>query len=360
MGEAVLHMIHRYIDGRVTPGDRIGEAFCAIWMVVVSLGVLNSAMTITPDLLVTVIVTCFVVNLVWGIIDGGTVMVGNVIERADRDRLLADLRAASGQGEARQRARDALADTIAVGLGADETERLIDQIAAADADAGPPLTRHYGPEPGDWGYGLGIVAIDVLLVIPLVAPLILIHDAGRSIYVSRLIATLMFAALGSAYARSLNRNGRRSPPSGWERAGLRPVQRRLCGVVGSGRFPTPLPTVMSGLVPGIHATSRLSRSPPPHYDARQPMATKSLGTITMVMVAAVSGDLGQHLHPPDRAPRRVLDHLGRPMRSCSASSSASALISRARFSRSAEPAAAAMNRGCGGRDVRQADLGSSQ
>ncbi len=68
-----------------------------------------------------------------------------------------------------------------------------------------PYKRRYYPTREDWYYALGIVSIDVLLVIPLIAPLVLLGGSPMAIYLSRLIATVIFAVLGAAYAKNLNR-----------------------------------------------------------------------------------------------------------------------------------------------------------
>ncbi|MCC6735094.1 MAG: hypothetical protein IT534_03065 [Bauldia sp.] len=185
-------------------GDRLGETVYAVWMVVVSIGLINAETSITRDRIWEVIFIAFGVNLVWGVIDGVTVMFTNIIDRRKRDVLAFRLRTTGGDAAARAKALDDLEDSIAGVLSDAEKNAIVDRVAAGAAGADP---RSIGARPGkeDWAYAVAIILIDVLHVVPLVLPLILIHDVETAIFVSRIIAVTTFAALGAAYARNLNR-----------------------------------------------------------------------------------------------------------------------------------------------------------
>ena len=88
----MLSRIRNFYDNYLGVGDRLGEAFYAVWMAVVSIGLLNSVGEITPDHIVYVIGVAFAVNFLWGVIDGVTVMLTNIIHRARRDQIVHDLR----------------------------------------------------------------------------------------------------------------------------------------------------------------------------------------------------------------------------------------------------------------------------
>lgn len=195
--------IRGLIRANLSVGDRLGEAFYAIWMVVITIGLLNAEGAVTRELIATVVAIAFGVNLVWGIIDGVTVMLGIIIERAERERALFALR--TGEADGRERVSALIGDTILAGLSAAERERVVDMLTSGAAGADPPTVR-YRTSREDWEYALSVVLLDVMLVVPLVAPLVLVPDAERGVYVSRIVATVMFALLGSAYAASLNRN----------------------------------------------------------------------------------------------------------------------------------------------------------
>jgi hypothetical protein len=183
-------------------GDRLGEAFYAVWMVVVSTGLLNSGGQITREHLLYVVVVSLVVNVGWGIIDGVTVMYGNIIERVQRDRVLYDLK--TGRGDtATAKALDSLDDTILATLPDAERRRIVAGLAPG-APGPDPYNTPYRPAREDWLYALGIFGIDVLMVVPVLAPIVLVPDTATGVYISRLVATAIFAAIGAAYARNLN------------------------------------------------------------------------------------------------------------------------------------------------------------
>ena len=184
-------------------GDRIGEIFYATWMVVVSLGIINSAAD-QAELVPLAIAVAFGVNITWGLIDGISVMLSNVIDRARMEGILFNLRTRNDT-MARQDARDVLGETVLFALDDAEKERTIDRLAEGEP-GGDPSKKSYYPAREDWHYAIGILAIDILFVIPIVVPLLVIHNVPDAILASRVVATLIFAALGAAYARRLNRN----------------------------------------------------------------------------------------------------------------------------------------------------------
>jgi len=196
--------VRKFYEDNLSVGDRLGESIYAVWMGVVSIGLINAETTITPDLIIEVVLIAFGVNLVWGIIDGVTVMLTNVMDRRERDILAFDLRSHRESQLARAEAMANLDETIVGVLPEEERRRIVDLIAAGPAGSDPRRKPSHATR-RDWGYALSIVLIDVLLVVPLVLPLILIADVDTAIFVSRIIAVTTFAALGAAYARNLGR-----------------------------------------------------------------------------------------------------------------------------------------------------------
>ncbi len=184
-------------------GDRIGEMFYATWMVVVSLGMINSVES-PEEFVPLAIAIAFGVNFTWGLIDGISVMLTGTIDRARRDKVVFDLRTRDDPST-RQEARKALDGTIASLLSDEEKGRMIDRLAEGAPD-GDPYSEPYRSGREGWYYVMGILAIDVLFVIPIVAPLLVIPSVPVAILASRLVATFIFAALGVAYAKRLNRN----------------------------------------------------------------------------------------------------------------------------------------------------------
>jgi len=192
-----------FVTNRVALGDRLGEAFYAVWMVVVSIGLLNSVERITEEHVAYVVMTCFMVNFTWGIIDGVTAMYSAIIARARRDRFLYGLRARDPnvQGEVHARIEEVVGERLS-----DNQKDRIQAVLAEGAPGANPTLRRYRPGKDDWLYALSFFIIDVAVVVPIVAPLLLTPDVQRAVHISRIIAVVIFAMLGWQYAKSLNRN----------------------------------------------------------------------------------------------------------------------------------------------------------
>ncbi len=183
-------------------GDRLGEMFYAVWMVVVSLGILGGT-GFEGGAIAYVIFIAFGVNAAWGVIDGVTVMHTNIIETARGERTIYQLQT-KNDAEARKAGAEMLDDGITSNLSPADREKVLD-IIASTTPLEDPTKKHYRPTREDWYYALGIFAIDFLMVFPLVAPLVLFPNPHQAVYISRLLATVIFAIIGAAYARNLNR-----------------------------------------------------------------------------------------------------------------------------------------------------------
>jgi VIT1/CCC1 family predicted Fe2+/Mn2+ transporter len=193
--------LYGFIAERVALGDRLGEAFYAVWMVVVSIGLLNSVAHITREHVMWVVMVALSVNVTWGIIDGVTAMLTGIIARARHERLIHDLR--KGDVAARKSAEEQVEELAGGDLPAEERTRIVSMLAAGPAS--PHALRRFGPSRDDWLYAFSFFLIDVALAIPILFPLLIFNDLAVGIFVSRLVAVAFFAFLGARYAVHLNR-----------------------------------------------------------------------------------------------------------------------------------------------------------
>lgn len=198
----IVSRIRAFYKEYLPAGDRLGEIFYAIWMVVVSLGILGTTQ-LNKETVLYVVLVAFTVNLTWGLIDGITVMHGYVIEKARIDQTVFDLRSRNDQ-PTRKEALESLNRSVTVALSDAEKHKVLDMIAAGKRGEDPSRRRYY-PDREDWKYAWGLCAIDVFLVVPLVIPLLIWNNTSQAIFASRLIATALFASLGAAYAQDLHR-----------------------------------------------------------------------------------------------------------------------------------------------------------
>jgi hypothetical protein len=184
-------------------GDYLGEMFYAVWMVVVSLGILGGT-GFEGGAIAYVVLIAFMVNIGWGLIDGLTVMHTNIIERARSEKIIFNLQTV-GDPRSRKAGADALSEGITSTLSSEDQEKVLDMIAATPPPQEDPATKPYRPKREDWDYAIGILSIDFLLVIPLVAPFLIFSEPTQALYLSRIMATVIFAVIGASYARQLNR-----------------------------------------------------------------------------------------------------------------------------------------------------------
>ena len=202
MFERLLLGISKFYAEHLPIGDRLGEMFYAVWMVVVSLGVLGSIELDQGAVLYAVLVALSV-NVTWGLIDGISVMHTNVIERARAEKDIYELRTRN-DAPSRRAAADILDPAITSGLSGEDRNKLLDLIAGGSPGEDPVHKRYYPGREG-WLYALGILIIDTALVFPLIVPLFIWSDPMVGLYVCRLVATVLFAAIGVAYASNLHR-----------------------------------------------------------------------------------------------------------------------------------------------------------
>ena len=90
MVERLVPRIRAFYGKYLPIGDRLGEMFYAVWMAVISLGILGTT-EVDLGLIAYAVLLAFSVNMTWGLIDGLSVMHTNVIDRARNDKLVYDL-----------------------------------------------------------------------------------------------------------------------------------------------------------------------------------------------------------------------------------------------------------------------------
>lgn len=190
----------------LTTGDRIGEAVYAVWMLVVSIGLINA--TGNPDdpaAVLFAVIAATLVNVTWGLIDGITMMYSSVISRAQADRLVYALRTKRDDPAVRGQAADALEEGLAGSLSEEDRTKVVAMIAAGPVPPDPSLTK-YRTTRGDRSIAYGILIIECLFILPMLLPILFIPSPRLGAFVSYLLGAGFFGFLGAQYARHLNRN----------------------------------------------------------------------------------------------------------------------------------------------------------
>ena len=164
-------------------GDMLGEWFYGFLMVAVVCGIIGGYSDILLAsnfgygrvyLTVVLLVLTFGVNIVWGIIDGTTVIYGGLTDKADLERIISTLKKDRNNREWRDKVLDSLGDSSVDYLPDAEKEKIVDRIINEAQEA--PVTYHVSRV--DRNTLIAIASCDILAVIPIILPY-LILDFGK-------------------------------------------------------------------------------------------------------------------------------------------------------------------------------------
>jgi len=199
-------------------GDMLGEWFYGFIMVAVVCGIiggyseilLNSSLGYGRVYLTAVLlVLTFGVNIVWGIIDGSTVIYGGLTDKADLEKIISELKKDRNNRELRDKLLDSLGDSSVDYLPDEEKERIVDRIIDEAPEA--PVKYHVNRE--DRNTLIAIASCDILAVVPVILPYLLLGFGKVPLLLSRLIAALAIGYIVFLYA---GHTGRRK----WLAAGI--------------------------------------------------------------------------------------------------------------------------------------------
>ena len=199
-------------------GDRLGEWMTGFIMVAVVVGIvggfseiiLNTAPGYTRAYLTMyMLVLTFGVNITWGLIDGLTVIYGCLVERADQEEILEELKKDRTNRELRDKVLASLEDSSTTYLPDEEKEKIVDRII----DEAPEAPATYYLSKDDRNTLVAIASCDILAVIPVMLPYLLLGFGKVPTILARLIASLAIGYLVFLYAEH---TGRRK----WVAAGI--------------------------------------------------------------------------------------------------------------------------------------------
>jgi hypothetical protein len=199
-------------------GDMLGEWFYGFLMVAVVCGIIGGYSEILLQsnlgygriyLTVVLVVLTFGVNIVWGIIDGSTVIYGGLTDKADLERTISTLKKDRNNRELRDKVLDSIGDSSADYLPDAEKEKIVDRII----DEAPEAPVKYHLTGDDRNTLIAIASCDTLAVIPVILPYLLLGFGKVPLMLSRLIAAIAIGYLIFLYA---GHTGRRK----WLAAGI--------------------------------------------------------------------------------------------------------------------------------------------
>jgi hypothetical protein len=148
------------------------------------------------------IVVTFGVNISWGLIDGLSVVYGGLVDKADEERLIGNLKKDKSNPKFRETLLGSIGDSVAGYVSDEDQEGLADKII----DQGPEAKKKYHFTKEDRNIVLATASCDVLAVIPVILPYIILGFTSLAFTLSVLIASIAMAYIVFIYAK---RTGRR-------------------------------------------------------------------------------------------------------------------------------------------------------
>jgi len=177
------------------PIERISEVLFGLIMVLTFTGSLSAAESGRAEVRAMLIgaIGC---NLAWALIDAIMYLMGSLADRASDRRLVASVREASTDEEARSAILGNLPPVVGFALTAHDIDRLHAKLSSIEHPLKPVRL-----EREDW---LGAVAVFLLVfasTIPVVVPFVFVQDAQAALRISNAIAVLMMLVAGYAFGR---------------------------------------------------------------------------------------------------------------------------------------------------------------
>ena len=148
------------------------------------------------------VLVTFGVNIGWGLIDGLTVVYGGLVDKADEERLIGNLKKDRRNPGLRERLFGSIDDSVAGYVSDEDQEMLADKII----DQGPEAKKTYHFTKEDRNIVLATVSCDALAVIPVILPYLILGFTSLAFTLSILIASFAMAYIIFIYAK---RTGRR-------------------------------------------------------------------------------------------------------------------------------------------------------
>ncbi len=191
-------------------GDMLSEWLYGFIMVAVVSGILGGYHQILLNsqlgfgrvyLTVVLLVLTFGVNIVWGLIDGSTVIYGGLTDKADLEKIIGKLKKDRNNRELRGRILDSLGDSSVDYLPDAEKEKIVDRII----DEAPESPVRYHVSRDDRNTLIAIASCDILAVFPVILPYLVLGFGRIPLVLSRLIAAIAIGYIVFLYAEHTGR-----------------------------------------------------------------------------------------------------------------------------------------------------------
>lgn len=187
--------IHRYF----TPENRLAEIICGLIMVLSFTATTSATFEgTTPHALLIAVLGC---NIAWGVVDGVTYVLGNLLNRGARSRLIATLKRDPDHPAAAAEVAAKLEGTFGDLLTQPQREQLHRWVLDGAARLEPERAR---VRREDVYTGVACFAIVFGATLPVLLPFLLIRDEALALRVANALILAMLFAIGWRWAPFAN------------------------------------------------------------------------------------------------------------------------------------------------------------
>jgi hypothetical protein len=186
-----------FLGAYTSASERYAEAFYGIIMVTGCTGMVSLGVPPEQSGVSYMLWTALLVNILWGLIDGVTVVYGSMVDEVAADVAVDDLRSGQQKEKAADQVLDELDGSLIGKLGDADKAKVVEVIRSAES---------YAPFENKVRWAeikrvLAIFSIDFLTVLPVAIPFIFFNDVTHAVRWSFVIATILMAYLGYKWAK---------------------------------------------------------------------------------------------------------------------------------------------------------------
>ena len=193
----------RYISKHVPLPFVVSEFFFGAWMSCVAINLITIGEP-GPDTVLYAITAAYMVNVIWGLIDGWTFSLGVTMAGSESERMISRLRKNGNDEKAKRKLIDSLDEGPAVYLSDEDKEKVADMIVGSSVEL--DTKKAYRFKKGDYHVAVSFLIIDAFMATLTVLPFILFSTVSTALLFSRVVTVSTFACVAYVYAKYLNRN----------------------------------------------------------------------------------------------------------------------------------------------------------
>lgn len=186
-----------FLGAYTSASERYAEAFYGIIMVTGCTGMVSLGVPKEEAGVQFMLWTALMVNILWGFIDGFTVVYGSMVDEVTSDIAVESVRSGKDIESATAEVLDALDGSLIGKLSDQDKAKIVDVIKSS---------KSYTPFPNRLRWPeikrvLAIFSIDFVTVFPVAIPFIFLTDVTTAVRLSFIIATFLMAYLGYQWAK---------------------------------------------------------------------------------------------------------------------------------------------------------------